>query len=264
MAKYEPDHLEQTLEEKARQRLDFEIEEEWAEGKSQHDLSVDLLVHASFGNASAFIEVLMGGDGEHLVSYNLLVKEDEEEEKKEPKEDRFGDKHLIKVYKSNKTNAAFVLSLKEYDSAVSNALKRKLFQWIKPDNILLLDSMFKNSYASFEFISEANILKFMKTSAFKADISQTGAEPIDVTNGIGGLNGSLLMHAEVHKIPCVLFLSILDSYEFTLETFNSYKGALEFSKHLNEYAASIDSLTYKTNYKEVLKRVNRKRHNIYN
>ena len=137
MAAYEEPELDQKLEEKARKKFNFEIEEEWSEGAKSESIKVDTLVHAAHGNGTAFIEVLMGDDQKQLVIYSLLVKDDEdEEEKKEPKEDRFGDKTLVKVYQSTKANVIFVISQKDLGEASSNAIIKKLLNWIQPASIL--------------------------------------------------------------------------------------------------------------------------------
>ena len=147
--------------------------------------------------------------------------------------------------------------------AAAKVAVRKVLGWLKPKNISLFDSIYKTAYASFDYIGDANILKFMKTSAVTDDLKSTGAEPIEVTNGIGGINGLLLTHSEVHGIPCILFMSVIDSYEFTSETFGSYEGAISASG-LNSHIAKTSDLTKRGEYKSILKRYNQKKHNIYN
>lgn len=223
------------------------------------------MVFAEFGNGSAFLEILIDGQSTLVATYKMnKLNDEEEEEKKEAKSDSTKDKELVKVYKSTKTDAVFIIPHKELGGTSSKAVMRKILSWVKPSNILLLDSKFKTAYASFEYISDANIIKYMKSSSVSADLSKTGAEPVDVTNGIGGFNAALLMYSEIHRIPCVLFLSILDSYEFTSETFGSYSGVLDYSSALKSHTADIGSLTKRGNYKEVLKRYNRRKNNIFN
>jgi hypothetical protein len=268
MAAYEETDLEKTLEKKARKKFNFEIEEDWSEEAKKATTKVDLLVHAAHGNGSAFIEVLLGDDHQLLVTYNYnkLPDEDEEEkkDKEEEKEDKTGDKILVKVYKSKKSDAIFAISDKELSERQSHAVMKKLLAWVQPSQIMLFDSMSKTAYASFDFISDANILKYMVTSKCKVDVKELEAEPVEVTNGVSGLNGSLLVHSEIHKIPCILFMSILDSYDLTIETFSSYEKVLKVSKALSAHAKDIDSLPKRKNYKEILKRYNQKKHNIYN
>mmetsp|Transcript_29871 Transcript_29871/g.26422 ORF Transcript_29871/g.26422 Transcript_29871/m.26422 type:complete len:265 (+) Transcript_29871:17-811(+) len=264
MTQYKPEELEVKLEEKARKKFNFEIEEKWEEGKALPETTTDALIHGEFGNGSAFIEILSGEESKLVVTYNFIKLDDDEEEKKEDKTEKDDDKTLVKVYSSTKSNAYFIIPEKELGDVSSKAIIKKILTWLKPQSILLLDSMFKTSYASFDYIGDANIIKYMKSSCVTDDLSKTGAEPVDVTNGISGLNGGLLLHSEIHRVPCVLFLSVIDSYDFTLETFGSYEGILSYSSALKSHIKDVSALIKRDNYKPTLKKYNQKKHNIYN
>ena len=165
MAEYKPEELVIKLEEKARKKFNFEIEEKWEEGKAYVDVTSEVLIHGAFGNGSAFLEIMQGKNSQLIVTYSMNKLDDEEEDKKEPKkekEDKIGEKVLVKIYKSTKVDAFFAIPNKEFGEVSGKAVIRKVLSWLKPKNILLLDSMFKTTYASFEYIEEANILKYMK------------------------------------------------------------------------------------------------------
>ncbi|CAI2378695.1 unnamed protein product [Moneuplotes crassus] len=261
MAKYVPDELETKLEQDARKKFNFEIQPVWEEGKAYEETKTESLIHATFGNASAFFEILTEGEVDHVVDYVKVKQPDEEEEKKETKSK---EDVLVKVYKSTKADSFFIIPEDDISDKYAKVISRIILSWLKPARIFLFDSMYKTAYASFDYIGDANILKFAKTSTVTDDLSKHGAEPIEVTNGISGLNGSLLTHSEIHRIPCLYLVSIIDSYEYTLETFGSYKGALSLVPAVKSHISKISDLAKRSSYKPTLKKYNQKKHNIYN
>lgn len=260
MPAYVQDEIEANLEEKARKKFNFTIEEKWEEGKAYGETQTDALIHASFGNGTAALEILTHDQLTHVVDLLLVKESDEEEEKKESNKE---DNVLVKLYKSTKSDAFVLLPEEDLSGRAAKAAIRKILSWLKPKSILLLDSIYKTAYASFEYLSDANVLKFMKTSSAVLEKS-IEAQPVEVTNGIGGVNGILLTHAEIHKIPAVLFMSVLDSYDFTLETYNVYTDVLKQSPDLKALAGGDSLPTVKDVFKPILKKYNTKKHNIYN
>lgn len=79
---------------------------------------------------------------------------------------------------------------------------------------------------------------------------------------IGGLTAGVLIHAEMNGLSAAHFVAVVDSHYVTSETLQAFSPVVE--QVLGISHVKMSEIHKAAGFKEVLKEVNNRSHNIYN
>ena len=187
----------------------------------------------NYGNATAFIEILLSKDA-HLEG-TIQVKKGTSEEAKI--------KDVAHIYRSTLSDAYFIQPIKKINNITSSEISDHLLSILKPKRIVCLETLYKTMINHFDFDS----LPFgvLASSSVPQDqIKGLGHGDIKFTSGIGSLCSAFLSYSQMENLQCILFISVIDQYQFSTETFDQFKVLLKFDE-LRSHLDSIEKLSKK-------------------
>lgn len=254
--------FEQEQEEKAEKASELTLVTEFEEGstlKEGQKTETATLIIANHGNATAFTEVLLSNDKALQLTISALPgqTDDEEEDKPKPKEQ-------AKIYKSSKSDSYFLLASKKVGSLATNEIVEYVNSILKPSKTLILDSIAK-SYVQNYFDFETLPLGVLATSEVtKEETKALSSDEVVFKDGVTSLAGGFLSYAQIFKQHAVCLISVIDIYQFGLETFEGFEPALTNYAELGAHATKVSQFRKLADFKTVLTKYNNNDHLIYN
>ena len=132
-----------------------------------------------------------------------------------------------------------------------------------------MDTLYKTNYTDsnfyysqvegetpFKYYKTSHVAKDQHLSTFLAKL-----QPSNVMNVMGGLEGALLMEAEMKGMSAAVIVGIVDSHYVTAELLQAYGPIIN---ELLEINVDLKGISKHKKFKEVLKEENSRSHNIFN